>query len=67
MSLYLPLALPTPFSRTFIIKGNANNGRNSPSCPFQVKGFINEETTSCINEEVIGAINEATVGGIIVP
>ena len=37
MSLYLPLALPALFSITFIIKGNANNGGNSPSCPFQFK------------------------------
>ena len=27
-------ALLTPFRRTFIIKGNANNGRNLPSCSF---------------------------------
>ena len=24
----------TPSSRTFITKGNANNGRNPPTCPF---------------------------------
>ena len=65
-------ALVIPFPRTFIIKGNANNGRNLFSCPFpafltpfQDIAFINEEATSCINEEAIGAINDAAIGAII--
>ena len=53
------------FSRTFIIKGNANNGRNPPSCPFPDMVFINEKAIGCINEEAIGAINEAAIGAII--
>ena len=36
MLLYHLLALATPFPRTFIIKENANNGRNPPSCPFPI-------------------------------
>ena len=57
----------THFPRTFIIKGNANNGRNLPSCPFPVIGIINEEATGCINEEPTGAINEAATGAIRAP
>ena len=41
-----------------IIKGNTNNGRNPPSCPFPalmtrfpVIAFINNEATGCVNEE----------------
>ena len=52
--------------RTFIIKGNANNG-SPPLCPLPVIAFINEETTGFINEEIIGAINEAVIGGIKAP
>ena len=69
MELNILPAFLTPFPRTFIIKGNASNGRNPPSCPysalmtpFPVMAFINKEATDCINEESIGAINEATVG-----
>ena len=62
----------TPFLRTFIIKGNANNGRNPPSCsfpaimtPFLVIAFINEEAMGSIYEEAIGTINEAVLSAII--
>ena len=48
MLLYLLL---TTFPWTFIIKGNFNNGRNPPSCPFPDIAFINEEVTGCINEK----------------
>ena len=56
------------FSRTFIIKGNANNERNPHFCPFPVLltpfpviAFFNEEAKDCINEGTIGAINEAAI------
>ena len=59
-------ALITPFSDiTFIIKGNANNGRNLPLFPFPVIAFIKEETEDCINGETISAIKEAAIGAII--
>ena len=73
-------ALVTPFPRTFITKGNANNGRNPPPCPLPaiatpfcpfpplvtpVKVFIKEEATGYINKEVTGDTNEATIGAII--
>ena len=65
----------TPFAdKTFIIKGNVNNGRISPSCPFSCNhvsfldiAFIKEESTGCVNEGTIGAINEAVQGAIIAP
>ena len=60
----LPALLIT-FPNTFIIKGSGNNGRNTPSCPFQVIKFINEEAIGCNNKEVIGAIHEASIGAII--
>ena len=60
----LPVLLNS-FPRTFIIKDNANYGRNPPSCPFPVIAFINKETTLCINEDVIDAINESAIGAII--
>ena len=64
--IFYPLpALLTPFHKTFIIKDNANNGRNPPSCLFPIIAFINEEDTGCINKEVIGAINETTTSAII--
>ena len=71
--LLCPLpALLTPFHRTFIIKGNANNGIILPSCPFPAivkpfpeKAFINKEATGRINEEAIGGINEAAIVAII--
>ena len=47
------------FSRTFIIKGSANNGRNPPSCPFPVVAFD--------NKKAIDTINEGTIGTIIAP
>ena len=60
MLLYHFVALMTSFPRTFIIKGNANNGRNPTSClflalmtPFPDIAFINEEVTDCTNEEAI--------------
>ena len=65
MLLYLP-ALVTSFPRTFIIKGNAYNGRNSPDALVTLfPTFFNEETTGCINEEATGAINDAAIGAII--
>ena len=64
LSYPLP-ALVTPFPRTFIIKGNANNERNPPSCSSPVIAFINEKVTGCVNEEATGAINEAVIGSII--
>ena len=48
-------ALVSPFPRTFIIKGNFNNGKNSSSCPSRDIAFINEEATGCMNEAAIGA------------
>ena len=64
----------TPFPRTFIIKGNANTERISPSCPFPALvtrfpdiTFINEETTGCITEEAKGAITERAKGAITAP
>ena len=44
----------TPFAKTFIIEGNANDEENSTFCPFPVIACINEEATCCINEETIG-------------
>ena len=67
-------ALLTPFPRIFIIKSNANNGRNPPSflfsnpmTPFPDIAFINDEINGCINEEAIVAIDEAAIGAIIAP
>ena len=72
MVLYSLLALMNLFPIAFIIKGNANNGRNPLSCPFPALAtpfpdiaFINEETTGCINKEAIGAIIEASIGYIM--
>ena len=56
MSLYPFPALLSLFPDTvFIIKGNAINGRNPPSCPFPVHmtpfsdiTFINKETINAI-------------------
>ena len=62
------------FSKTLIIKRNANSGRIPNSCPFPtpmtplpVILFIIEEAARCINDEVKGAINEAFKSVIIVP
>ena len=63
----------TPFPKIlFTNKGAANNGINTPSCPFPalvtpfpVIAFTNEEATGYISEEAIGAINEAGIGPII--
>ena len=73
--LHIIISCPTRLTlcpRTYIIKGNANIGRNPPCCsfsdlmtPFPAIAFINEEATGCINEEVIGAINEAAIGTTI--
>ena len=56
MLLYPFSVLLAPFPKTFIIKGNANNGRNPPYCNFPALmtlfsdiPFINEEATGCIN------------------
>ena len=64
----------TPFFRTLILKGNANNGRNPLSSPylglmtpFPVIAFINEKARSCIKENAIIAINQTTIGVIIPP
>ena len=50
-------ALVTPFPRTFVIKGNANNGRNPPFSPFPALmtsfsgiAFINDETIGCMKK-----------------
>ena len=66
MLLYPFPVLVKPFPRTFIIKSDANNGRNPPSCPFPALmtplpdiAFIIEEDAGCINEEAIGAINQS--------
>ena len=67
MLLYPLPALLTPFSKVFIIKVNANNGKNPPSFHFPVIAFFNEEVTGCTNEEAIAAINEAAIDAIIVP
>ena len=67
MLLYPLPAFLTPFPRTFIIKGNANNGRNLPSCPFPVIAFINEEEIGCVNEETVYVINEAAIDAIRTP
>ena len=64
MLLYPLPALLTPFPRTFVIKGNVNNGRILPSYPFPDIVFTNEEATGCINEEAMIAVNEAVVGAI---
>ena len=66
MLLYLFPAVLTLFPKTFIIKGNGNNGRNTPFCPFPNIPFINEESAGCINEEAIGATNEAVIDATIV-
>ena len=63
------------FSRhSFIIKDNANNGRNPAFYPFPAlmtpfpdMASINEEATGCINEEAISAISEAAIHAIITP
>ena len=61
MLLYTIPALINPFPDiAFTIKGNANNGRDPPSCPFMSPfsdiAFINEEATGCINEAATGII-----------
>ena len=50
-----------------MIKGNTNNGKNPPSCPFPMRAFINEEARGCINKEAIDAISEAAIGAIKAP
>ena len=50
MLLYPLLNLLAPFSRTFNIKGNGNDGKNPHSYTFPDIAFINEETTGCVNE-----------------
>ena len=70
MFLYPLPALVNAFPRIFIIKGNVNNSRNPPYCPFSAlmtsflnMEFINEEITGFINEEA----TEAPIGAITVP
>ena len=74
MLLYPLPALLIPFPRTFNVEGNANNQRNSLSCPFPdlmslflAIPFISEEGSGCTNEEAIGAINKAAIGDITAP
>ena len=66
MLLYPFPALLTPFPRTFIVKGNANNGIIPSSCPFLVL-VAHFPVIAFINEEAKGAINEAATGAIIAP
>ena len=72
MLLHLLPIFMTPFLRTFIVKSNANNGRNLPSSPFfglmtafPVIGFINEKARTCIKEKAIRATNETTIDTFI--
>ena len=58
MLLYCFPDLENLYLITFIIKGNANNGRIPPSCPFLALmtpfsdiAFINRKATVCIIEE----------------
>ena len=74
MLLYHLPALVTHFPRTFIIKGNANNGINLFSylfpalmTPFPVIAYINGKATGCINKEAIDNINEGVIGAILAP
>ena len=60
--------LVTPFPRTFIIRGNANNERNPPFCTFPavltrfpVTALINEKASRSINEEATGGYNEGAI------
>ena len=46
----------TPFPRAFIIKDNANNGKDLSSCPFPDIACTHQEATSCINQETRGAV-----------
>ena len=69
-----PLATLFPLQLFFIIKYNANNERNPPSCPFfalmtpfRNVAFIHEEARGYISEAVIDAINESAIGVIIAP
>ena len=55
VSLFLALITTFP-DMEFINKGNANNGKSSPSCTVVVIAFINEEVKGCINKEAIDAI-----------
>ena len=55
----------THLSRTFIIKGNANDKWNPASCPFPALMtpfpfiiFVNEEAIYCINEEATVATQQ---------
>ena len=66
MLLYPFLALAIPFPGTFIIIGNANNGRNPPSCHFSVLVTL-FPVIAFINEEAIDAMNEAAIRVIIAP
>ena len=71
ISLYPFPALLSSFHMTFIIKGNANNGRNLSSCAFPTPmtlfpniAHINKEGIGCINKEAIGTINGTAIGAI---
>ena len=64
MLLYPRPALVTPFSRTFINKGNAKNGRIPPYCSFPTL-MTPFPATGCTSEEAISAINETVIGTII--
>ena len=72
MLLYVLSAFVTLFKDVaFIIKGNANNGRNPSYYPFPAlmipfpdKAFINEKTAGCVYGK---AVIEAAIGAFIVP
>ena len=72
MLLYVLSAFVTLFKDVaFIIKGNANNGRNPSYYPFPVlmipfpdKAFINEKATGCVYGKVV---IEAAIAAFIVP
>ena len=66
--LYPLLALVTPFPRTFIIKGNANNGRHPPSCShysFSSYSIYQWQSHRLYQWRSHDAINEASTGATI--
>lgn len=74
MLLYSLPAVLTRFTRSLIIKGNANNGTIPLSFPFPALvtsfldiAFNNDDATDCINEETIGVTNEVANSVIRVP
>ena len=74
--LFYPISfLVSPFPDiAYVIKGNANDGKNPHYCPFP--GLMtpfpniactNDEAADCINKEFIGTINKAAIGDIRAP